>query len=158
MSSFPEDIGIFQQPSFSSAESWDTGQTPVDDLAAVHDHLSSPAASLVDTFNSQFSESTSPQPSHCILPDPTAQSAQAFQQLPDVPVPDPDIPAIISQDPNLVASWRFLFAQASRPPTNLEGLNTKGPKDRQEYLNLIKPSPNIPFGDSMSHKRAFCKY
>jgi hypothetical protein len=83
-------------------------------------------------------------------------------QLDQQPAPEPstedfiqdqDLLAIISQDPTLVASWRLLFAQAPRLPTNLEDTTTAGPKYHQDYLDVIVRSPNIPFSNSMINKR-----
>jgi hypothetical protein len=80
---------------------------------------------------------------------------------PEIAPPDFDTPVIISQDSQLIESWKHLFAKASRPPTDHSSEPTPtGPKFHQDYLDMIKQRPhNVPFGDSMTEKKAYlCRF
>jgi hypothetical protein len=154
-------ISIFQQPSFSSEKSWDTCQFSTDAhlVGTTNDHPTPSHTSFsAATFNSDFSQSTAFYQVQGIRPEPDKEPPQPILLPPVDSELDPDVPTIISQDPKLIESWRLLFAKASRPPTNLAEAENQGPKYRQEYLDLIERTPNIPSGNSMAQRmEALCR-
>ena len=152
-SSHRDDIGVFQQSSVSSEESWHTRGVPASPTEADLHSQSSSA-----TFNSNFSDSQTTPQFQAFPPTPDALPPQTVR-IPQDDVPDPDTPAIVSQDPLLVDSWRQLFAKASRPPTNMpDPPHPATAKFRQEYLDSVEQRSNLPFGDSMDLKlQDFCR-
>jgi hypothetical protein len=122
-----EDIGVFQQSSvFSEASRVSAGPAQAELLSL----------STNDTFDSNFSDSTTPQSSRGLHLDSNDALMPPVPRPRDTQHADSSIPAIMSQDPTIAASWRNLFAKAPRPPTNLPDPSAAGPKYFQEYLTV----------------------
>jgi hypothetical protein len=149
-----DDIGIFQQPSFSSEEAWEIDPPDLTSQDVTHTHKPlSETSSSAASFNSELSMTSEDTQDL----EKNSEHGQAKPDNSHITTkdsnPNDNGPALISQDPGLLASWKRLFTSAPRLPTNLREVENQEPKYQQVYLDLIDKTPNKVFGDPMTQKK-----